>query len=457
MRTILTLTLVLFAPSASIALAGETARKPNIIVILIDDLGFECIGANGGKSYKTPNLDKLAARGTRFTHCYAQPNCTPTRVQIMTGMSNVRNYVHFGFLEPSQITFGHLFRNAGYRTCIVGKWQLSRNDPGAPKHFGFDEHCLHHLLKASDTSRYINPVLCINGTKKTHTKGEYGPDVCHDFVSDFLGRNKEKPFFLYYPMILTHGPYQPTPDSKGYNPKITGKKEGAGKQYFNDMVTYMDKLVGKLITRLDELGLADNTLILFTGDNGTGRGVTSELDGGQVVDGGKGSTTVFGMHVPLLAYWPGKVPPGRTCDDLVDGTDFLPTICAASNVPLPKDRKIDGRSFLPQALGEKGEPREWIYSFWVPLKEKQAGKSGKHGAVEQAFNHHYKLYSIGEFYDIAKDPGEKKPLKVANLQGESAQAAKMLQAALDRFADARPPNLMLKGASPPANPAPKKK
>ncbi len=127
----------------SLLLAGAAlaADKPNIILILADDLGYETIGANGGTSYKTPVLDKLAAGGVRFTHCFAQPLCTPTRVQLMTGRSNARNYIDFGNMDPKAVTFGNYFKQAGYATCVVGKWQLGEA-PDLPKKFGFDEHCL---------------------------------------------------------------------------------------------------------------------------------------------------------------------------------------------------------------------------------------------------------------------------------------------------------------------------
>src|SRR5207244_2408291 len=122
------------------------------------------------------------------------------------------------------------------------------------------------------------------------------------------------------------------------------------------------------------------------------------------------STTRAGMRVPLIANCPGRIASGKVCDDLVDTTDFLPTICQVGSVPIPAELQQDGRSFLPQLRGEAGTPREWIYSFWVPLKAKHAAKAGPRGAVEQVFNHHYKLYSIGEFYDLSKDPHEKNAL-----------------------------------------------
>jgi arylsulfatase A len=209
------------------------------------------------------------------------------------------------------------------------------------------------------------------------------------------------------------------------------------------MVAYTDKLTGKLLAKLDELGLRQNTLILFTGDNGTGKGIVSATEEKGRVEGGKASTAVADMRLPLLANWPASAAAGRTCDDLVDMTDFLPTICQAAGVTIPDSLKIDGHSFLPQLRGEPGQPRDWIYSFWAPLRPTQTAKVGKRGAVEQAFDHDYKLYSIGEFYDLRKDAAEKHPLKVGELTGEAAERAGKLQGVLDQFADARPANLPL--------------
>jgi arylsulfatase A len=428
----------------SISLSGA---QPNVVVILVDDLGYECIGANGGKSYQTPNLDRMAREGVRFEQCYAQPNCTPTRTQMMTGMSNVRNYVSFGSLEKSQTTFGHLCREAGYATCITGKWQLGKGD-ALPKHLGFDEHCLWSYLGRGE--RYADPSLTVNG-ELSEMKGKYGPDVCQDFALDFIRKNRSKPFFLYYPMILTHGHYEATPDSKDYG-QSTAKDKKHSQQHFADMVAYMDKLVGALTQELDTLGLRDNTLILFTGDNGTGRGTTSALADGSEQEGEKGSTTRGGMHVPLIASWPGKMVPGTVCPDLVDMTDFLPTICEATGIVPPKTLPLDGRSFLPQVRGEKRNPRDWIYSYWVPLRESQTANVGTRHAVEQAFDHYYKLYSTGKFFELDHDVEEQAPLQVADLKGEAAAAAEKLQAALDHFKDARPATL-----SAPRLPGEKKK
>jgi arylsulfatase A len=433
------LALTLLATALSLFAAEQAkSRPPNIIVILGDDLGYECIGANGAKSYQTPNLDRLAREGVRFEHCYAQPNCTPTRVQLMTGQSNVRNYVDFGTLEPSQTTFGHLLGRAGYATAITGKWQLGGKDAALPKHFGFDEHCLWAQLGRGE--RYANPTLSINGELKT-LPGQYGPDVCQQFALDFIRRNRTKPFFLYYPMILVHGPYEPTPEDPDYGGDPTRNRKDK-QRLFTGMVAYMDKLVGALTQELKTLGLLEHTLILFTGDNGTGRGAITQLTDGSEQEGEKGNTTRAGMHVPLIASWPGRIATGAVCRDLVDMTDFLPTLLAAADVKAPEKLPLDGHSFLPQLRGERGTPREWIYSYWVPLRARQTAHMGRRGAVEQAFDHHFKLYSTGEFFDLDRDPGEKSPLRITALQDDPAvRAARKLQGALDHFADARPPTL----------------
>jgi arylsulfatase A len=200
----------------------------------------------------------------------------------------------------------------------------------------------------------------------------------------------------------------------------------------------MDKLIGQLVARLDELGLREKTLLLFTGDNGTGQGTQSRM-GERVVVGGKGQTTSTGMHVPLIASWPGKIPAGRVSRDLVDSTDFLATIAEAAGTALPAGSAIDGRSFLPQLRGEPGQPREWIYSWYAP-----------HDVVvgEFAATRDFKLYRSGDFFDLRADLDEKHPQKVAQLAGEAAAAARLLQGALDRFTDARPAALAKPLAQP---------
>ena len=422
-----TIVLAVFAVLAG-ALPRASAAKPNLILIMADDLGFETIGANGGTSYRTPVLDKLATTGARFTHCYAQPLCTPTRAQLMTGLSNVRNYITFGNMDPHAVTFANLLKPAGYATCIAGKWQLGR-DLELPKKYGFDEYCLWQHMRRPP--RYANPGLEINGVEKDYTNGEYGPDLVNAYVLDFITRKKADPFLIYYPMMLTHDPYQPTPDSKDWDPKAIGEGVNRNEKHFGEMVEYMDKLIGKVVAKLDALGLRDNTLILFLGDNGTGRGVRSMM-GDRVVIGGKGSTTAAGMHVPLIANWPGRVVAGGVCSDLVDSTDFLPTLLEAAGVKLPGDLKLDGRSFFPQLCGSKGRPRDWLYAWYSPRQNADLT------AREFTYDQRFKLYRSGNFFDLSQDAGEQRPLAVASLEGEAAVAAKKLQAALAQFKNSRP-------------------
>ncbi|HEY6167234.1 MAG TPA: sulfatase-like hydrolase/transferase [Verrucomicrobiae bacterium] len=399
-------------------------RKPNVVLILIDDFGYECVTANGGESYKTPVMDKLAATGVRFEQVHVQPLCTPTRVALMTGIINKRNYTHFGNLDFSQRTFGNLFGDAGYATCITGKWQLQGDYPG-PGHFGFDEYALWQLNRRP--GRYKNPGLEINGKQHDYTKNEYGPDLVSDYALDFIARNQARPFFLYYPMMLTHAPYDATPDSADYLESKSAKGKGVGKEpsgHFPDMVAYTDKLIGKLVAKLEELKLRDNTVLLILGDNGTGRGTPSRFKGRDVV-GGKGTSTMWGMHVPGIGNWPGHFANGKVCNDMIDVTDFLPTICEAADVKVPSELKIDGRSFLPQLRGERGSPRDGLYVWYNP-------SGGPTAKFEFAHDAHYKLYADGKFYNVAKDDLEKSPLVDPALAAGAKVAKAKLQSLLDQ-------------------------
>lgn len=404
---------------------GAPNAKPNIVLIMADDMGYECVAANGGTSYKTPNLDKLAAGGVRFEFAYAQPLCTPSRVQLMTGLYNQRNYIRFGLLDPKAVTFSQLLKQAGYATCIVGKWQLSGGFEG-PGHFGFDEYCLWQLTIRK--SRYPNPVIEQNGKVMEYVNGEYGEDVVTDYLCGFIERNKERPFLAYYPMMLTHSPYVPTPDSPEYNPKARDEGAGSNKKFFADMVAYMDKTVGKIVAKLDALGLREDTIVLFTGDNGTGKGTVSRM-GERVIIGGKGMTTDAGMHVPFIVNWPGKIPGERVSRDLVDFTDILPTLLDVAGAQLPRGLTPDGRSLLPHLLGQKSAPREWLYCWYSP----DGGPTG----VEFARDHQHKLYADGRFLDVQADPLEKAPLDVKSLSPNLQQVRVQLQAALDRYKGTR--------------------
>jgi arylsulfatase A len=427
-RALAALTLLLSA--ASPLLAAD--RKPNVILILIDDFGYECVTADGGESYRTPVMDHLAATGVRFEQCHVQPLCTPTRVALMTGLVNQRNYTHFGNLDPSQTTFANLLKNNGYATCITGKWQLQGGFDG-PAHFGFDEYALWQLNRRP--GRYKNPGLEINGAPRDYTANEYGPDLVSDYALDFIQRQRDVPFFLYYPMMLTHAPYDATPDSPDYLAPASAKNRGP-LGHFPDMVAYTDKLIGKLVARLEELHLREHTLLLILGDNGTGRGTPSKFKGRDVL-GGKGTTTTWGTHVPAIGNWPGHFASGKISGDLIDPTDFLPTICEATATPVPPELKIDGRSFLPQLKGEQGRPREWLYSWYNP-------SGGPKAQAEFAHDARYKLYADGRFYGTDRDDLEKSPLAPDSLDAPAQAAKAKLQAALNQFAGPRDPEFIKK-------------
>ncbi len=401
-------------------------KRTNVILIMADDVGYESFGCYGSKQYRTPRIDQLAETGKRFNHCYAQPLCSPSRVKIMTGKSNVRNYVYWGILDPKEKTIGHMMKDAGYATCVAGKWQADSRSKSLPPELkgagtppekaGFDEHCLWEYQAKSKLSRYWKPVLRINGQQKAFPdENAFGPTLVNDYICDFIGRKKEDPFFIYYPMMLTHDPFVTTPDSA--DRKSTSKQKN-----FEDMVAYMDKMVGRIVDKLDETGQRNDTLILFTADNGSAGGIKgpiqSELNG-RMIDGGKSLTTDAGTRVALVANMPGTVPPGIVTDDLVDFSDMMPTISGMTGARLPEGEVLDGVSFAPQLHGGKGTPREWIYSY------NEAHPGPEPNPTIFARDQRWKLYSDGRFYDISKDVLEQHPLS-----GDSP-ARRKLQAALD--------------------------
>ncbi len=404
--------------------SDEERVRPNVVLIMADDLGYECIGANGGVSYQTPNIDKLADSGMRFDSCHAQPVCTPSRVKIMTGKSNARNYVKFAHLDRSQRTFAHEFQDAGYVTAVVGKWQLGHEDD-SPIHFGFDEAMLWQhregrtLKGQNEDTRFANPWLQQthrdeNGKVvtelKQYTGGQYGPQVLADYACDFIERSKDKPFLLYYPMLLTHCPFGPTPDSADWDPKSNGITEYKGDaKYFPEMMSYTDKIVGQVVAKLEEAGIRDNTLLIFTGDNGTDNPVVSKMHNGTEVVGSKRRTIDWGTNVPFIASMPSKIKSRQANDNLIDFSDIYPTICEMAGVEINADGRLDGVSFYPQLIGEEGNVREWLYCFYAP--------SGPNGKMKKiwARNHDYKLYDDGSFFNLAEDIKEVYPLELDDM------------------------------------------
>lgn len=380
------LTLLLLA-SAAISNTSALAAQPNVVVIMADDMGYEALSVNGSESCKTPNLDKLATGGIRFTNCFANPLCTPSRVKIMTGQYNVRNYVKFGLLDRGQSTFAHQLKQAGYTTCIAGKWQLGKKKD-APQHFGFDRSCLWQHTRSGRSKqdgrtydrRFVNPMLEINGEEKEYLSGEYAPKLCTDFICNFIDQNKTKPFLVYYPMILTHCPFDPTPDSSDWDPERLGSTTYKGdlndpQRHFRDMAAYADKMVGQIVKQLEVSGVRDNTLLIFTGDNGTDKPIVTSWNGTQVV-GGKGTMTDMGTRVPMIANWPGGIKkPGRVSDDLIDFVDVMPTLCEITDAPLPDNYPNDGTSIVSIMDNEASTRiKDYVYIWYrgkVMVRNKQ--------------------------------------------------------------------------------------
>lgn len=410
------------------AWAGEPQRRrpPNILLILADDLGAECLNGYGGTSYRTPNLDALARSGVRFTNAFCTPLCSPSRVELMTGRYGFRiGWTHLiegkdDYFDPSkEITSARVLKAAGYATAVAGKWQLCGFDrhPDHPRACGFDESCLWAwILDRGRTSRYWNPAVWQDGKERKVEAGRYGPDVYREFLIDFMARHRDVPFFAYYPMALVHGPFEPTPDGPQAPRGGRGRGDPAN---FADMVAYMDKEVGEIIAAIDRLDLREDTLILFSGDNGTPRQITSKL-GDTPVPGGKGQMTDAGTHVPLIASWRGTITPGRVCEDLVDFSDVLPTLVEVSGAERPAGVTLDGRSFAPQLFGRPGTPRDWVFS--------ELG--GKWFVRER----HWKLHGDGRLYDLQSDPFEREPVP-PGANGEAAEARRRLRAVLDRLED----------------------
>jgi len=414
---------------STFALVANSAERPNIVLIMADDMGYECLSANGSLDYETPNMDAMAARGLRFEHCYSQPICTPSRVKLMTGQSNKRNYVEFGKLDRSQTTFAHLLKKAGYATCIAGKWQLGR-EVDAPQHFGFDQALLwqHTRPRVDDRqhdTRFPNPRLERNGKQVDYKDGEFSTDVFVDFIKEFIQQHRREPFMVYYPMALVHCPFCPTPNSDDWDPSARGSKTYKGQpEYFGDMVAYADKAVGDLVSFLKENGLEENTLILFVGDNGTDTPIVSNTTYGKVV-GAKGKTVDGGNRVPCIVQWlAGTKNPGRVVGDIIDFSDFLPALCEVSGAPIPSELPIDGQSFAYQFKAERGIPRQSIYQWYS-----RNGEPKK--AVSFARTQRYKLYVRGEMFDVPNDRMEQNPL--ANLTTEQTTIREVLQRRLDDF------------------------
>ena len=384
-------------------------RKPNIVFILADDYGTGEVSSYGADHYKTPNIDALARGGIRFTNAYTAPLCGPSRALIMTGRYAFRtgatNQDATGEMKPSVETMiPKVLKPAGYVSAMIGKWgQL----PLGPGDFGFDEY-----LTFSGSGVYWNTqdkgkIYVVNGEKTPLRDKEYLPDLMHQRAVDFMTKHRETPFYLYYSLSHVHTEILPTPDS------APGSKD-----IYADNITYMDKLVGKLVAELDRLKLRERTLVIFVGDNGTANGKANRATiGGRPLSGAKGSMLEGGALVPMVVNWPGTTPAGQVSRQLIDSTDFLPTFAEMAGAALPAKTIIDGRSFLAQLRGQSGKPRDWIFielaRMWYV---REAG---------------WKMNQAGELFDMSDAPFTEKIVAADTKDAAAIAARKRLQAALD--------------------------
>lgn len=428
------------------AFAAEPASvgKPNIVLILADDLGLPNVGAYGGV-YKTPNLDALAAGGTKFDRCFANPLCGPSRATLLFGRYVFRTGVFdngFGAAATpdKEIAIAKVLKQAGYATAVSGKWAqlqyLTTKEDGLK--WGWDEF-LAWGPPSEDSdgkgrgNRYWDPHYNLNGKTLTQATGKYGPDVAQDFVIDFIRRHKNEPFFVYYPTPLVHGPILPTPDSTGGD---RTRDDPADEQIYADNVAYLDKQIGQLVRELDALKLREKTLILFVGDNGIAR--PGAVLAGRAVDGKKGQLREGGSRVPLIANWPGTTPAGVVRDDLVDFTDFYATLAELGGGALPENHPLDSHSFAPQLLGQKGDPRKWAF---VQLRSRWYARSDR-----------WKLDQSGQLFDMRDAPFAEHLVPADSTNPAAVTARKALQKVLDTLNPAATPP-----AEKPADAALKKK
>ena len=411
LNSILACTLLGLVASAGAAAPVTDAPRPNIIFILADDVGLGEVSCTGADRFKTPNIDALAKTGLSFDTCYSMPMCGPSRFTFLTGRypfrtglasNNSFGKANAGSYMPAQqeIMISSVMKTAGYVTGAAGKWGQM---PKEPSQWGFDES-----IAAISSGVYWKGKYILNGKSMSLPEGKYLPDLTHDFIVDFINRHKEKPFFLYYPMIHIHIPIQPTPDSK---------QGASADQLYTDNINYMDKLVGKLIAELDRLKLRERTLIIFTGDNGSIRPSAYTPVKGKQIFGHKASMQEGGSHVPMIANWPGTTPAGAVNHDLVDFTDFFTTFAQLGRASLPQGVTLDGHSIVPQIRGEKGNPREWVY---VELMGRSFVRDTR-----------WKLSNDGGFFDLKDAPFNEIPVPKDTTDAAAITAIKKLQAVLD--------------------------
>jgi arylsulfatase A len=340
-----------------------TDNRPNIIVVLCDDLGYGDLHCYGNDELHTPNIDKFAAEGLKFTDCYAaHPNCSPSRTGLMTGRTPTRVGIHNWIpmyspmhVSSREITIATLLQRSGYATCHVGKWHLNGrfNMKGQPQP---DDHGFDHWFSTQNNCLpdHRFPWNFVRNGRPVGAIQNYASHIVTDEAIRWLTelRDKSKPFFIY---CCYHEPHEPIASAKRYRELYPSDDASYTRHHAN--ITQMDDAFGKLLASLEEQGLRKNTLIFFTSDNGPA--ITSAHPHGSAgpLRDKKGTVHEGGIRVPGIIQWPGKVKPGTVSHEPICGVDVLPTLCEVAGLEVPQDRKIDGASFLP-ALSDRPIERE---------------------------------------------------------------------------------------------------
>ncbi len=346
------------------ARAASQSNSPNILLIVADDLGYEKLSCYGGLDLKTPQLDRMAKQGIRFSRTYTSPVCTPSRMSLYTGTYTPRHKftevlpVHLGTKKTVDFstmpTTAHTLKKAGYTTSVTGKWQLATLEfhPDHCRHAGFDSWCVWQIWKdGAKTKRFWNATINQDGHIRDDIGDQFGSNVLTDYVIEQMksANQQGKPFFIQHNMFLPHYPIIKTPMDHAKNREAS----------LDHMIEYMDHEVGRLLDAIDELNLANDTIVFFVGDNGTDTQKARKTKQG-VVTGGKRDLNDGGMHVPLIAYGPGRIQAGEVKHDLIDMTDLYSTICELAGIQIPKDRAIDGISFQHLLTGNGTGKRQWV-------------------------------------------------------------------------------------------------
>ena len=401
--------------------------RPNIVLIMADDLGEETLDAYGDATWETPTIDQLADEGLRFETVYATPICTPSRVQLLSGLYPFRTgwtdliATNGECLDPELSVLANTLQQSGYRTAMAGKWQLCRWDehPTNLNDAGFDEAFVWSWRVGDGRpNRYWDPGIWWDDQfDEAAWVGAYGPDLDADFLISFIEQAGDEPFFAYYPMALPHSPYLAPPTHPEVDPTLDDPA------HFGWMVTYMDTLVARVLDALETSGQRENTLVVFTGDNGTDRVIETVMQDGSVVQGGKGTMGEPGLQVPLVFHWPGRVAP-EVRDDLVDFTDLMPTLVELAGVSPPPG---DGHSIAGYIDPSHGtpEPRSWVY--------------GQYDLYWSIRGTRWKLDSTDAVFDLDSDPTETAPYLPGEDTEESAVARAELMAAWSDLANSPAP------------------